>query len=155
MIEFYNHFIHTKSTHRSKLIVQLFAQGNAESKQRMNDLLKTLSDETDEVREAVRSALMHAELRDDTSALGKVMAQLKLSADKTNAVLAAAKDPATEPKTEGSKDQGVKNGLPANGIAPILIDEANVRLFKTSLQVTSGAQPVKDITEFEDIEPKL
>jgi len=155
MIEFYDHFIHTKSVHRSKLIVQLFAQGNAESKKKMNALLDTLSDETDEVREAVRSALMRAELRDDTSALSNALAELRLSDDKTKAVLMAARDPATEPRTAGSQDQGVKNGLPANGIAPILIDEANVRQFKMSLEVSSGAQPVKDIAEFEDMEPKL
>jgi hypothetical protein len=121
----------------------------------MNSLLESLSDETEEVKEAVRSALMHAELREDTSALTKVLAELQLSDEKAKAVLAAAKDPATEPKMDGSTDQGVKNGLPANGIAPILIDDAKVREFKASLQVSSGAVPVKDITEFEDLEPKL
>src|SRR5690606_12149092 len=112
MISFFNQYIHPSSPDRAKLVVHLYAQGSAESKARMDELIKDLAVESAETKEAVRSALMRAELRSDPDALRAYLTgELKLTPDEVEAVLKAAKDPATEPKeTAEGADVPVANG---------------------------------------------
>ena len=79
MIDFYNTYINTTSATRAKLTVQMFAKGTAESQKVISELLETLSQETSETKEAVRAALMQAEIRNDISRLRAYLADdLKL-----------------------------------------------------------------------------
>ncbi|CAI4219521.1 unnamed protein product [Parascedosporium putredinis] len=165
VVEYYKKYIDVASPTRAKLIVQLFAQGNAKSKAKIDALINTnLSGETAETKEAVRSAIMQPELRGDAAALRKYLgSDLKLAEDKIEAILAVAGDPATEPKEteEGEAVHGEeKEGdLTSNGTEnaakqqPTLITD--VRAFKASLVASAGARPARDITEYEEMNGKL
>lgn len=165
ILEYYKKYIDIESPTRAKLVVQLFAQGNAQSKEKMDALLgTTLAGETAETKEAVTSALMQPELRGDTATLHKYLSSdLKLAEDKIEAILTVARDPATEPKEteEGEavngdeNGNGVSNGADgaANKKKPILITD--VRAFKASLVASAGARPARDITEYEEVNGKL
>lgn len=165
VVEYYKKYIDVASPTRAKLIVQLFAQGNAKSKAKIDALINTnLSGETAETKEAVRSAIMQPELRGDAAALRKYLgSDLKLAEDKIEAILAVAGDPATEPKEteEGEAVHGEeKEGdLASNGTEnaakqqPTLITD--VRAFKASLVASAGARPARDITEYEEMNGKL
>lgn len=67
---------------------------------------------------------------------------------------------ATAPVEKKKKDESATPSedikfppLPGNGTTPYVIKD--VRAFKSMLQISAGPQPVKDISEFEELDSKL
>ncbi|ROT35881.1 LuxS/MPP-like metallohydrolase [Sodiomyces alkalinus F11] len=149
MIEFFNRYIKPGSPTRAQLSVHLVAQGSAQSGEKMQALLESLKvDKSQETK--VKAALLRPELRSDAENLQLYLKnELKLSEDNVAAVLAAAKEPETGPKVNGSQGEGASN----EGREPQVITD--VRDFRASLQATPGARPVKDLSEYEDLDAKL
>ena len=56
-------------------------------------------------------------------------------------------------RTSDKDGEAVSAGVQGNGTTPFIITD--VRDFKSKLQVSAGPQPVKHISEFEDLESKL
>lgn len=148
MIEFFDTYIKPGSPTRAKLSVHLVAQASAESDEKMTDLLKSLSlDKATETK--VRASLLRPEMRDDKESLQLYLKTLDLADDKVAAVVAAAEDPATGPKVNGTSSEE----KPQAGPEPEIITD--IRTFRASLQATPGARPTKDLSAYEDLDAKL
>lgn len=85
------------------------------------------------------------EFIDPTSPLRSKLA-IHLIAQATAPVVEKDDSKTTEEETIVAK-------LPGNGTTPYVIKD--VRAFKSMLQISRGPQPVKDISEFEELDSKL
>lgn len=56
-------------------------------------------------------------------------------------------------KNDGEDEEGGPSEIGANGTTPVVITD--VREFKSKLQISAGPQPVKHISEFEELDSKL
>ena len=131
MISFFDEFVDPKSPARAKLAVHMHALGKSQAS-----------------TEASTPAIEFAPIADVAKKMGESVATIS----------AIVKDGVKQIEEE-LKSFGLignnKNGTitDANGVDPIEIED--VRQFKSSLAVTPGAVPVKDISEFEELESKL
>jgi insulysin len=151
MVEFYSHYISTTSKARAKLVVQLHAQASKESDEKISELLKGLKLD-DDMSQKVKAALSSPEKREKVEVMkSHLLKELKLSADKANAVADTVQQLKIKPKVNGTSNGDTHSG--GNGTTPILITD--VRDFKASLVASSGARPVKCLSEFEEIDAKL
>lgn len=149
MIEFFGRYIKPGSPTRAKLSIHLVAQASAQLGETMQDLLSSLGLEKSQETK-VKAALLGPELRGDTENLQRRLTdELGLSRDKAAALVAAAKQPEAEPKLNGLRGE---NGS-VEEREPVIITD--IRDFRASLQATPGARPVKDLSEYEDLDAKL
>jgi len=130
----------------------MYAQSCTDTKEKVAELLKGLDLEA-EVSSKVQALLLQREKRQDTQGLKThLTTELGLSESRATAIVEAANDLEATPKVNG-----VANGV--DGVAPPEIKEpvliTDVRAFKASLTATSGARPVKDMSEYEDVDCKL
>lgn len=59
----------------------------------------------------------------------------------------------SNPKSEEGATTNGEEAVPSNGTVPVVIKD--VRDFKAGLVASAGARPVKDLSEFEEIDSKL
>lgn len=149
MIEFFQTYIKPGSPTRAKVSVHLVAQASAESDEKMSELLKSLSlDKPTETK--VKASLLRPEMRGNKESLQLYLkTELNLPEDKVAAVVAAAEDPATGPKENGT----LSDVKPQAGPEPVVITD--IRSFRASLQATPGARPTEDLSKYEDLDAKL
>ncbi|KAH7350004.1 insulin-degrading enzyme [Plectosphaerella cucumerina] len=149
MVEFFQTYIKPGSATRAKLSVHLVAQGSAASDEKMTELLKSLNLEK-ATETKVKASLLRPEMRNDAESLQLYLkTELNLADDKVAAVVAAARDPETGPKVNGTSEETKA----VAGSEPVLITD--IRSFRASLQATSGAKSKTDLSEYEDLDAKL
>jgi insulysin len=129
MIEFYKHFIHPSSPARSKLAIHMKAQSPPSS-------------DTSTVMEVVGKVM---------EVVGEVVGKVMEVVGKGLKVLGLNKDPKGEEDGEVASVASVD--VEGNGTTPYIITD--VREFRSMLQVSAGPQPVKHISEFEDLDSEL
>lgn len=131
MISFFDEFVDPSSPSRAKLAVHMHALGKSTAS-----------------TEASTPAIELAPIADVAKKMGESVATI------ATIVQDGVKQVEEELKRIDLIGKN-KNGTitDANGVDPIEIKD--VRMFKSSLAVTPGAVPVKDISEFEELESKL
>jgi len=160
MIKYYDHYINPRSPARAKLSVQLFAKAKSDvSTGQISELIKTLNVGDEASRQAATdlqarlTAAHHDEEQEVESLTTYLLKDLKVAEDKIDAAVAAWTKISKEHRTNGDNtDVGVV-AASLNGIEPVLIED--VRDFKSSLPVTAGPQPTRDLSEYEDLDAKL
>lgn len=144
MIDFYNKHLHPSSSSRARISVHLHARGAVE---RDNKVVETLSKAGfDGVPDGDRKSLdlIKAHLQ----------AKHKPSDADLESVLASVKELGLVQTAHPEDDaEAVANGGEcAVDTAQVIKD---VRLYKSGLLASSGARPVKQLSEFEDTDSKL
>lgn len=142
MIEFYNSYFHPSSTTRARISVHLTAKGAGKLDTKVIEVLKEngAGDVPQEKRQSVHllREYLEAEKRISSEALESVMEEIKKlglsQADQSEAA------------------SGSTNSISAVDSAQEITD---VRHFKAGLLASSGARPVKHISEFEETDAKL
>lgn len=159
MVEFYNTFISPKSPTRAKIAVYLYAQSTTEGKEEVAELLKTL-DLASDASAKVQAALLQPEKRLDAKGLRALLeGELRLPAAKVAAVLEAAAGPTLNATANGVSSGASSDGDEAEDEAtvslptPVLITD--VRAFRASLVASSGARPVRELSDYEELDSKL
>jgi insulysin len=163
MISFYKHYMSPRSEARAKLSVYLVAQAQSDvSTKQISELIGTLNIGADRAAQAatdLQARLSAAGNREDKEIAGLtdyLLHDLKVAEDKIDA--------AVEAWARISKTNGATNGTLVNGqetdakpvpstTKPVLIDD--VGTFKSGLQASVGALPVRDVSEYEELDPKL
>jgi len=183
MIEFFDTYISPASSQRAKLAVWLLAQTSPEElaastrpEERVAKLTETLSQLLSQIGVQADSGKLQARLEsgdavsgDLTNIKSSVSAYLtkdeSMAEDQASQLVAQAdavlsqilptlgitSKPAQDKDDIASTTSSEKK-LPTVQEA-VLIE--NVRAFKASMPVSEGARPVKDLSAFEDLEPKL
>lgn len=141
MLSFFDKYFSPSSKIRARLSVHLYARGSSEVDSKVVDLLKNLG--LDDVPKESRASidLLEGHLKNGQS----------VPDDKRASLLSQAKElglPQTSPEVEGAASDD------ASAIDSA-IEITDGRQYKASLQVSSGARPVKDLTEFEEADSKL
>jgi len=168
MVDFYNHYISTSSSQRSKLSVHLQAQAKAkepsldEKKTAAAAALKiilaehkiTANDEAFQTRikdasssEAISDAVaihLTDDLKVEQEVANKVLDEAKAALGVADSGL-----PAAPQALDASVD--VKSVVDASH--PVLIED--VHAWKASMQVSSGVRPVRNLEEFVEVAEKL
>lgn len=164
MIEFYNSYIHPSSPTRAKLSVYLLAQATSDvSTKQISELVKALDLGSEKLRsqaatdlQARLSAAEHDRDQEVAGLRDYLLHDLKVAEGKIDAAVEAWG------KISRNGGQGVngvggsdKDATPptGNGTEPVVVED--VRAFKASLQVSAGARPVRDLSEFEELDSKL
>jgi insulysin len=159
MIEFFNHYIHPSSPSRAKLAVYLEAQAKSDvSTKEISELVKTL--DLDATASASAATALQARLSAASPDVDKEVAgledyllhELKVPEGKIDVAAEAWKKIHA---AHGPGNDVVKDAEPpsANGTKPVFIED--VRSFKASLPASNGARPLRDLSEYEDLEAKL
>ncbi|TID23091.1 Flavin carrier protein 2 [Venturia nashicola] len=163
LIKFFDHYISPASESRAKLAIHLVAQGAPSTV-----IESAPADAKNELMLEALAKLFKAHSIDtDMKKLGAQLEQLTISADNpaplADAVLSyLIKDAKIPEATAMTVVQGLTDADNAGGAevkaadhtnAPTIIED--VHAFKASLDVSRGPQPVKDLSEFEDLEAKL
>lgn len=159
MVEFFNHYIHPSSPHRAKLAVYFEAQAKSDvSTKQISELVKTLDLDSDASVQAATdlqaklSAAGQDEGKEIEALKDYLLHSLKVAENKIETAVEAWKKLHAE---SGDVEGVVKDASPpsSNGTTPIIIDD--VRNFKAGLTVSAGARPVKDLSEYEELDAKL
>lgn len=163
LIKFFDHYISPASNSRAKLAIHLVAQGapstviESAPAGAKNELML----------EALTKLFKAHNIDTDIKKLGAHLEQLTISPDNpaplADAVLSyLIKDANVPEATAKTVVQGLTDADNAGGAevksgdasgAPTIIED--VHAFKASLGVSRGPQPVKELSEFEDLEAKL
>lgn len=159
MIEFFNQYIHPNSPSRAKLAVYLEAQAKSDvSTKQITELIKTL--DLDSAAAARAATDLQARLSAAGHDVDKEVAWLKeaLLHDfkvPEGMVDAAAAEWKKIHAEHGPGSDVVKDAEPpsSNGTRPVFIDD--VQSFRASLPASTGARPLTDLAEFEELEAKL
>ena len=162
MIEFLNHYIHPDSPSRAKIAIHLVAQATSDvSTKQISELVKTLDLDPAALAQAATdlqarlSAAGHDEAEEISGLRDYLVRELGVAQDKIDDAVEAWRglhEQASRAK-DGGEGTGSRTPPSTNGTVPFVIE--NVRDFKSRLLVSAGARPVKDLSEFEDLEPKL
>ncbi|KAG6018861.1 hypothetical protein E4U41_003534 [Claviceps citrina] len=142
MVEFFNTYFSPSSPTRARISVHLRARGAGELDTKIVHLLKEsgLNDVPQEKRQSVEL------LR------GYLESENLLVPDKLGDVVDAITKLGLSQAPIGEAAEGMANGSSAVDTAQDITD---VRQYKASLPVSSGARPVKQISEFEESDAKL
>ncbi|KAG6014527.1 hypothetical protein E4U43_006434 [Claviceps pusilla] len=142
MVEFFKTYLSPSSSTRARISVHLKARGAGELDTKIIDLLKEsgLNDVPQEKRQSVDL------LRD------YLESKKLLAADKLEDVIEAMKKMGLSQPTTSEATNGTTNGVSAVDAAQEITD---VRCYKAGLVVSCGARPVKQISEFEELDAKL
>lgn len=159
MLAFFNKHIKPSSPERAKLSVWMIAQATSDvSTKQISELVKTLelnSSERDSQAatdlQARLSAAGHDEAKEVEGLKDYLLHDLKVAEDKIEAAIESWKKISS--KTNGYVGHQDENPPSLNGTEICFIEE--VRDFKASLPASAGPRPVKDLTEYEELDPKL
>lgn len=180
MIDYYTTHLHPSSPQRAKASVWLIAQtspeklaAQADPKEVIEKLSATLAQLLSQMQIQVDNPKLQSRL-DAVDIKGHAVSQIKLALStyliKDNGMAQADVD-----KLVFESDPILAQILPQIGIVAASNDDStslksdetksalskeaevieNVRAFKAGMPLSAGAQPVKDLSEFEDLEPKL
>ncbi|KAF2816319.1 LuxS/MPP-like metallohydrolase [Mytilinidion resinicola] len=167
IIEFFDQFISPTSPTRAKLAVHMLAQSSpaAEKNEQMVKLVSELltankvAVKDDDLQTHFQAVEKPAKQDDLVEALSSYLGELKLEADvvtkvveQGKAALAAALAE-TESQKEVVEADGETHVKLGNGTTPVVIRD--VHAWKAGLEVSKGARPVQDLSDFEEIEAKL
>lgn len=160
LVEFFQHYIDPTSKFRAKLVVYLVAQAKSDvSTGQISELVKTLSLDAELSRQAATdlqarlSAAHHDHAKEMEELKSYLLKDLGVAEDKIAAAAAAWEKLSKEHRTNGvSEDEGDCE-ISFNGTTAVAIDD--VRDLKCRLLTTGGASPVRDLSEYEDFDPKL
>lgn len=183
MVDFYNVHLNPASTQRAKAAIHLLAQTSPEEiaassdsqeqtkklAQTLGQLLSQMGVEADTTK--LEERLSKADVAGgDTESITAAMSEYLTkdsgtsSADASQLVTSAESVLGQILPTLGIRPKGMvvqddnasttssEARLPAIKEAEVIVD---VRAFKASMPLSEGARPVKDLSEFEDFEPKL
>ncbi len=160
MIEFYDRYISPSSLARAKLSIHLVAQAKSDvSTGQISELVKALSLDDEAARQAATDlqARLTAAHHDETEELDGLstylLKDLKVAEDKIDAAVDTWKKLSKDHRSNGVVGDLVKDAPSLNGTQPVVIDD--VRDFKSSLPVTAGPRPMRDLSTYEDLESKL
>src|ERR1700760_3406331 len=174
IIEFFKTYMSPKSPNRAKLSVHLLAQGQAQAanmspSEKLAKLQEKLSELLEEQEIPVDNEKLHARIKTIDPSTGNADTVIQvmvaylvkdLGIDEEEVEELVEQGPAmlgSVLASAGMQSDVEMDDKPAvNGAATsnaVLIKD--VRAYKAQLQTTSGPQPYKHITEFEDLEPKL
>ncbi|PON27902.1 insulysin [Trichoderma gamsii] len=140
MLEYFAKYFSPSSSSRARLSVHLYARGSSEVDSKIVDLLKNLG--LEDVPKESRASLDLLE--------GHLKTGQSVSDDQRTTLLSQAKElglPQASPKVETSSND--------TSAIDAAVEITDGRQYKAGLQVSSGARPVKDLKEFEEIDPKL
>lgn len=159
MAEFFKRYIHPNSPVRAKLAIHLVAQAKSDvSTKQISELIKTLdlgpevSAQAATDLQARLSAAGHDEAKEIDGLKNYLLHDLNVAESKIDAAAEVWKKlHAQNSKTNGGENVG--DDAPSNSNTPVMIED--VRAFKASLAASAGAQPAKDLSEYEDFDPKL
>lgn len=144
MIEFYNKHFHPSSSSRARISVHLHARGAVERDSKVVDTLDKAGfadvPETDRKSLDLVKAHLQAKHKPSEAALDSVIASIK------ELGLVQTAHP------EDDAEAVASDGECAVDTAQVIED---VRLYKSGLLASSGARPVKQLSEFEDTDSKL
>jgi insulysin len=144
LIEFYNTFFSPSSPTRARLSVHLHARNTPAMDKHIIELLQkaNLHDVPPQHRQSL----------DFLEKYLKETAQLDDS--RVASIIADAEKAGLKPLTseENAKPGDIVNGSDAVNKATVIED---IRAFKAGLLASAGAQPVRDLSEFEDTDAKL
>lgn len=160
MIGFFKHYISPASPARAKLSVWMVAQATSDvSTKQISELVKTLDLNSTE-RELQAATDLQAQLstagHDEVKEVGRLkdylLHDLKVAEDKIDAAAEAWRK--LSPKANGVEGTHEEEDPPSlNGTRITFIKDP--RDFKARLPVSAGARPVKDLTEYEELDSKL
>lgn len=159
MIEFFNQYIHPNSPSRAKLAVYLEAQAKSDvSTKEISELIKALDIDAAAASRAATelqarlSAAGHDVEKEVADLRDYLFHDLKVPEGKIDVAADAWKKIHAK---HGPGNDVVKNAEPpsANGTTPVFIDD--VRTFRASLPASNGARPLRDLSEYEDLDAKL
>jgi insulysin len=178
--EFYRAYIHPSSATRAKASIHLIAQGKSPAAaSSISQALAQLPGGTTVDETALSQSLSKLDLNADTDSksvlaavtsylrdsVGVAEEQIKALAEQGEGILqqilpslnlTSSTAPAKEAETNGhfaNGDKKVNGNDEKEEKKPILIED--VRAWKASLPASQGPRMVKDLSEFEDFEPKL
>lgn len=179
LIEFFNHYIHPTSPHRAKLSVHMIAQASpaalashipdAEKKTKLIGLLakyltssgvgvdtEELSQRLESVdvaggdRQAIAEAIS-TYLTEDAQKSPEEVSQIIAQGEQLLATALPSLGIEVPPVVDGVDGEGLPEAPPVKTTTMI----ENVHDFKASLSVSAGPRPVTDLSNFEELEPKL
>lgn len=160
MVAFFNHYINPASPARAKLSVWMNAQATSDvSTKQITELVKALDLDSTETEsqaatdlQARLSAASHDEEKEVAGLQDYLLHDLKVAEDKVASAVETWHK--LHPKTNGVAGAHEEQNPPSlNGTKINFIEDA--RDFKARLPVSAGARPVKDLTDYEELEPKL
>lgn len=160
MAEFFNKYINPASPDRAKVSVWMIAQATSDvSTKQISELVKSLEINPSE-REAEAatdlqarlSAAGHDEAKEIEGLRDYLLHNLKVSETKIDAAVESWKKLHTA-KTNGVVGRQDEDPPSLNGTKICFVKD--IRDFKARLPVSAGARPVRDLTEYEELDPKL
>ena len=142
MQEFYKTFISPSSTSRARISIHLHARGAGALDTKIIELLLQagLEDVPAEQRQCLD--LLQKYLKEKT----------QLTEDKVSSLVDLAKECGLKPAVPDAESANMVHGSSAVNQATEITD---IRRFKAGLLASAGARPVKDLSEYEDIDSKL
>ncbi|KUI56296.1 hypothetical protein VP1G_03557 [Cytospora mali] len=160
MVEFFNKYINPSSPDRAKISVWMIAQATSDvSTKQISELVTSLElKSTEREAEAATdlqarlSAAGHDEVKEIEGLREYLLHDLKVSETKIDAAVASWKKLHTA-KTNGVVGRQEENPPSLNGTEISFVKD--IREFKARLPVSAGASPVRDLTEYEELDPKL
>lgn len=180
MIEFYNAYVLPSSPTRAKTSVHLIAQPQlpvadttpakdpaeqaAALTSSLSDILSQLGVTVDNTTLTTRLGEVDVAGGDTDAIMGAVGGYLKLDAglaeEQVEQIMAQGKMVLAQVLPQlGIKPKASQPEEPAGDAEAEVPSKAivitDVKAFKASMPVSAGARPVKDLSEFEDLEPKL
>lgn len=160
MVAFFNHYINPASPKRAKLSVWMNAQATSDvSTKQITELVKGLDLNSTEIEsqaatdlQARLSAAGHDEEKEVAGLRDYLLHDLKVAEDKIDSAVETWHK--LHPKANGVAGTHEEHDPPSlNGTKISFIEDP--RDFKARLPVSAGARPVKDLTEYEELDPKL
>lgn len=142
MLEFYGKFFSPSSPSRARISVHLHARGAGELDTKVINMLQSL--ELSDVPPEKRQSLDELD--------GYLREGRGISDDKRNSIISKVKELGLAQATHNAGSTAAINGVSAIGSA---VEISDVRQYKAGLLASVGARPVKDITEYEEMDSKL
>lgn len=133
MQEFYKAYVSPSSSSRARISIHLHASGAGEVKTKVNELLARAGLEKVPSEKLQSLDILEKYLRGEYG----------LAEDKITSIIAEA------------TECGLKAGASPDGSAISATEIIDIRRFKSGLLASPGARPVKDLSEYEDIDAKL
>jgi insulysin len=174
IVDFFNTFMSPKSPSRAKLSVHLLAQGQAQaanmsSSEKLAKLQEKLTELLEEQEIPVDKDKLHARIKTIDPSTGNADTVLQVMVAYLVKDLGIDEEEVEELMEQGQAmlggvlasagmqtelEMGDKPAVNGSATSNAIVIK-DVRAYKAQLQTTSGPQPYKHITEFEDLEPKL
>ena len=159
MIQYFQRYIDPESPDRAKVSIYMIAQAKSDvSTKQVSELVKTLNLESEQASQAATdlqarlSAAGHDEEKEIEGLKEYLLHDLKVAEDKVDAATESWRK-LHQNNTNGVVEDEIKEPPSFNGIQPVVIED--VRDYKSRLPATAGARPVKDLSEYEDLDTRV